>query len=154
MNQSSSTILYQLIWQTRRLFQQLRSVSDELLEGYDINTSQRAVLEFLHQQQPQTVPQIAREKLVSRQHIQIVVNDLLALDLIKSLENPSHKRSQLISLNRKGKTLFESVKKKEAVLLKKMADKFSEQELSTSLNTLKSIDSFLASGDWKRSKKF
>lgn len=153
MNQPSTTKLYQLIWQIRRLFQQLRSVSDELLEGYDINTSQRAVLEFLHQQQPQTVPQIAREKLVSRQHIQIVVNDLLALDLIESVENPSHKRSHLISLTRKGKTLFESAIKREAVLLKKMAGKFSEQELSAALNTLKSIDGYLASGEWKRSKK-
>ncbi len=151
MNKSPPSALYRVIWQTRRLFQRLRSTSDELLEGSGINTSQRAVLEFLNQQQPQTVPHIAREKSVSRQHIQIIVNDLLALELIESVENPAHKRSPLIQLTRKGKVLFESVQKKEAAFLKTTEKQFSQKELATTLNTLKSIDDYLASGDWKHS---
>ncbi len=65
---------------------------------HSLQASQRAVLEFLSQQQAQIVPQIAREISVSRQHIQTVVNDLLALGLIEAVENPTHKRSSLIQL--------------------------------------------------------
>ena len=79
-----TSTLYQLTWQIRRLFQRLRTTSDELLDGTGINASQRAVLEFLHQQQPQTVPQIAQGKSVSRQHIQTVANDLLIHELIEN----------------------------------------------------------------------
>ena len=110
------------------------------------------MLEFLHIKQPQTVPKIAHEKSVSRQNIQVIVNDLLALELIESVENPAHKRSALIQLTSKGKALFESIQEKEASLLKTMEKKFSKKELTTTLNTLKSFDNYLASGDWKRSK--
>jgi DNA-binding MarR family transcriptional regulator len=145
--------LYQLIWQTRRLFQRLRTTSDELLDGTGINASQRAVLEFLHQQQPQTVPQIALGKSVSRQHIQTVVNDLLIHELIETVENPTHKRSPLIQLTSTGTRLFNTIQKKESRLLKKMGKKYSQQELTDALNTLKSIDDYLASGTWKRTNK-
>ncbi len=151
MRKSHPSAIYQLIWQTRRLFQRLRSTSDELLEGSGINASQRAVLEFLYQKQPQTVPQMAREKSVSRQHIQIIVNDLLALELIESVDNPAHKRSPLMQLTSKGCGLFESIQKKEAAILKKMEKQFSQKELITASNTLKSFDDYLASGDWKHS---
>ncbi len=151
MKKSAPSVLYQLIWQTRRLFQRLRSTSEELLEGSGINASHRAVLEFLHLKQPQTVPGIANEKSVSRQHIQTVVNDLLGLGLIHSIENPAHKRSSLLQLTRRGKTLFESIQKKEALFLQKMEKQFSEKELISALNTLKSIDDYLASMNSKLS---
>jgi len=153
VHKSPLSTLYKLIWQTRRLFQRLRITSDELLLGSGVNSSQRAVLEFLYLKQPQTVPKIAHEKSVSRQHIQVIVNDLLTLELIESVENPAHKRSALIQLTSKGKALFESIQEKEASLLKTMAQKFSQKDLTTTLNTLKSFDDYLASGDWKRSKK-
>jgi len=153
MYPSSPSTLYQLIWQTRRLFQRLRSTSDELLDGAGVNTSQRAVLEFLYRQQPQTVPQIAREKSVSRQHIQTVVNDLFELELIEAVENPAHKRSPLIQITSAGETLFKSIRKKEAILLKTMEKKFSQRDLTTTLSTLKSIDDYLTSGDWRRATK-
>ena len=80
--------MYQLVWWTRRLFQQLRVTSEELMEGTGINASQRAVLEFLYGHPAQTVSQMAREKNVSRQHIQTVVNNLLeipaALDALRA----------------------------------------------------------------------
>jgi DNA-binding MarR family transcriptional regulator len=153
MPNTSASTLYQLIWQTRRLFQRLRATSEDLLVGRGINTGQRAMLEFLHLKQPQTVPQIAREKSVSRQHVQTVANSLLALKLIESVENPDHKRSPLLKLASKGKALFESIQKDEAVFIRLMEKKFSQKELTTALNTLESFDGYLASGDWKRDKK-
>jgi len=148
-----TSTVYQLIWQTRRLFQRLRTTSDELLNGTGINSSQRAVLEFLNQQQAQTVPQIAREKSVSRQHIQSVVNDLLTLELIEAVENPTHKRSPLIQLTIAGTRLFKSIQNNEAALLKKIEKKYSKQELTIALNTLKSLDDYLSSHSWNRTNK-
>jgi DNA-binding MarR family transcriptional regulator len=149
MQKSQAT--YQLIWQTRRLFQRLRAVSEELLVGIGVNTSQRAVLEFLYQEKPQTVPQIAQERSVSRQHIQTVVNQLLTLGLIASSENPAHKRSSLIQLTRRGQNRFRSIQEREADFLETLAREFSREELTTTVNTLKALDTYLASGNWKQS---
>jgi DNA-binding MarR family transcriptional regulator len=149
MNSSRAKTLYQLIWQTRRLFQRLRATSDELLDATGINSSQRAVLEFLHGQPPQTVPAIARERTVSRQHIQTVVNDLLELGLVEAIDNPSHKRSPLIRITAAGEALFASIRANEQALLKEMAKRFSSQDLRVALATLESLDGYLASDDWK-----
>ena len=153
MPEFAQTNLYQVIWQTRRLFQRLRSTSEELLASTGINASQRALLEFLHRQEPQTVPQIAREKSVSRQHIQLVANELLSLKLITTTENPGHKRSNLLRLTAKGKTLFESIQKKEAVLINFLEKKFEQENLYTTFETLQSIDEYLASNNWKHEIK-
>ena len=152
MTDSSSSSLYQVIWQTRRLFQRLRASSEDLLVGTGINASERALLEFLYGQQPQTVPQIAREKSVSRQHIQSVANELLSLKLIDSLSNPDHKRSRNLKLTAKGQALFESIRNKETAVLSLMEKRFRQEEIVTTIETLKSIDDYLASEDWKHEK--
>jgi DNA-binding MarR family transcriptional regulator len=153
MNDSRNDGIYGVIWQTRRLFQRLRAASDDLLAGTGINASQRALLEFLHRQQPQTVPQIARQKSVSRQHIQSVANELLALGLIAAENNPGHKRSRLLRLTGKGRALFEAVRRKEAGVLERMQEDFDTNQLATTIDTLESIDAWLASKDWKKDMK-
>ncbi len=128
-------------------------MSEDLLSDTEVNTSQRALLEFLHRHQPQTVPQIAREKSVSRQHIQTVANELLSLELISSTRNPEHKRSRHLVLTAKGKSLYESIRKQETVLIKHMENFFSHEELATTLETLRTIDGYLSSGEWKNHGK-
>lgn len=142
--------IYQLVLSTRRLFQQLRTVSDELLEDTGINASQRAVLEFLMENQPQTVSGMAREKSVSRQHIQILVNDLSALKLIKLQDNPAHKRSPLITITEQGKNLFKKIVRKESKILEILADKFSEKDIAVSIRTLNSLSDYLRSTKWNK----
>ena len=99
------------------------------------------------------MPQIAREKSVSRQHIQLVANELLSLKLISTTENPGHKRSNLLRLTAKGRDLFESIQKKEAVLIKFLEKRFRQEDLSITLETLESIDEYLASNNWKHEIK-
>lgn len=141
------TTIYQLVWQTRRLFQHLRAVSESLLEGTGINTSQRAVLEVLNNKQSMSVPQIAQQLTVSRQHIQIIVNELQALDLLAAIDNPAHKRSPLMATTKAGAKLFESIQKSEAEILETIQKGFSKQDLLTTTKTLESFNAKLASSD-------
>lgn len=143
--------MYELVWRTRRLFQQLRASGDELLQGTGINASQRAVLEFLNLRQPQTVSNMAREKNVSRQHIQTVVNDLLELGLVEARDNPAHKRSPHILLSTDGKKLFRKITQKESRVLEVLAKEFNEKDIETSINTLTAFENCLASKSWKKS---
>lgn len=148
----ASSSMYQLVWQTRRLFQHLRVVSDEMLESTDINTSQRAVLEILFPKQVYSVPQIAQQLSVSRQHIQVIVNELQLLSLVKAVENPAHKRSPLIATTEAGTRLFEAIQKKEAELLEPIQKNFSKKDLATTLKTLKAFDDHLTSNEQERNQ--
>ncbi len=150
MNDTTKSQLYEVIRCTRHLFQQLRAVSDELHEDIDATASQRAVLEFLDQYNSQTVPQIARERSVSRQHIQAIVNELLARGLVETVDNPTHKRSSFIQLTSSGKRLFKSIKEREIKLLEMIEKQFTSTELQTTTQTLGAIDQFLKSGRWRQ----
>lgn len=150
MKDTIKSQLYEVIWCTRRLFQQLRAVSEELHEDIGVSASQRAVLVFLEQHEPQTVPQIARDRSVSRQHVQAIVNELLTRGLVEAVVNPSHKRSSLIKMTSSGKRLFNEIKERETKLLEKMETQFSMTDLQITIKTLQDIDQFLKSGRWRR----
>lgn len=145
----ASTPIYQLVWHTRRLFQRLRTVSEELMESFYINVPQRAVLEFVVRQESLPVPQIAQHLSVSRQHVQVMVNELQELELVEAVENPGHKRSPLIKATDAGIKLFKTIQTREAASLAKLEGKVSEQDIATTLRTLKTLDDYMASSDWK-----
>ena len=47
---------------------------------------------------PMTVPQIAQHRRVSRQRIQVMVDEYVAEGHLAFAANPSHKRSKLVTL--------------------------------------------------------
>jgi len=143
----------QLVWQTRRLFQRMASESNDLLSKFGINASHRAVLQFLDHKEPETLANMARAQDVSRQHIQQIVNELLAQGLVESIENPDHKRSFLVRRTNSGETLFANIAEMESVLFKTIGKEFSRTDLHTAVETLKTFNSYLHSTAWSDVKK-
>ncbi|SHO59105.1 HTH-type transcriptional regulator MhqR [Vibrio quintilis] len=135
----SAQALYKITVQTRRLYQLLRCVSDRQLEQFGINSSHRSLLEYLYHNPSQTVPQIADQKLVSRQHIQTIVNSLSERGLVVFISNPNHKRSSLVRLTRAGEEMFESVQITESALLEKVGLNFPQAGLEHASQTLDQI---------------
>lgn len=56
------------------------------------------LLRSLKKNGPQTVPQLARGREVSRQHVQILANGLVEQGLAEFIDNPAHKRSRLLRI--------------------------------------------------------
>lgn len=67
-----------------------------------VSVPMRAVLEFIRAHEAHTVSGIARARSVSRQHIQMIVNDLLDAGLVERTDNPNHLRAPLIGLTVEG----------------------------------------------------
>ena len=100
---------YRITWLIRRLFRAMGQKANDRLSGLGLTAADRAVLEFLSTTDGLTVPEIAARYQVSRQHIQVTVNGLVGKGLLKTKENPQHKRSPLIALTARGKKLFASI---------------------------------------------
>lgn len=137
--------LYPLIWKIRRVFQQLRTISDAMLEDLEINASQRAILELLSTEVKMSVPKMAKQLNVSRQHVQVLANELQAKGLVDSTQNPAHKRSPLFFITKPGLKLFASATEREQELLAMLQPSFSKAGLATSLKTLESLEELLES---------
>jgi DNA-binding MarR family transcriptional regulator len=103
-----------LLNEVRMLFHRAVQVAEELHADEPVTPGMRAVLEFLSRTGPASVPQIARRRFVTRQHIQALVNRLLEQGLVALDQNPAHRRSALVTLTPPGRRLIERILKREA----------------------------------------
>jgi DNA-binding MarR family transcriptional regulator len=131
--------LYAVIRDIRLCFNLLRARADEMHKDLGVSASMRAVMESLAGGDEKTVPEIARSRGVSRQHIQVIVNGLTKAKLIEARDNPDDKRTFLISLTDTGRVAFYEIQKREALELRRLSEGFSTDELNATLNTLQKL---------------
>ena len=103
--------------QARLMLHRSVALVERLHEGTGVSVSMRAVLEFLRSNGDHTVSAIARARGVSRQHIQVIVNDLAEDGLVARLDNPNHRRAPLISLTDPGEAAIDGMHARERSLL-------------------------------------
>ncbi len=128
--------LYQCTRLIRSCFHQLKALGDELHKDLGVTVAMRAVMESLAEDGKQTVPQVAQAKAVSRQHIQVNVDELAKARLVTFQENPGHKRSPFVALTKKGTTTFAGMRRREARILEQIAGSFTSAELNHTSDTL------------------
>ena len=131
--------LYALIKDIRLSFNLLKALANEMHKDLGVNASMRAVMENLSGGERKTVPDIARSRGVSRQHIQVIVNRLNRIKLTEVTDNPVDKRTLLVSLTKQGEHVFNQIQEREAVELQRLSEGFSADELNLTLNTLGKI---------------
>ncbi len=136
---SKAEQLYRLICQVRACFQALKVMADDMHADLGITASMRAVLEAVCDTPRQTVPEIARAKGVSRQHIQVNVDALLAQSLVAVTANPSHARSAHIVPTPAGRKAFAQIRKREQLALDRMATGLSMSALIDASRTLNAV---------------
>jgi DNA-binding MarR family transcriptional regulator len=125
-----------LLNEVRLLYHRIVQVGEELHEDESATLGMRAVLEFLLRNGPTTVPDIARSRNVTRQHIQILVNVLLEDGLVELEDNPLHRRSSLVAFTKHGKRVIERMRKRESKLYETTNFGVKRSELKTATRTL------------------
>lgn len=105
--------LDRLIDELRLTINQVVQTAERLHAGEPVTLAMRAVLEFLQRNGSAAVPDIARQRRVTRQHIQVIVNDLLDASLVRLEPNPRHKRSSLVALTAEGEQTIERMRERE-----------------------------------------
>jgi DNA-binding MarR family transcriptional regulator len=143
-------VLGAVINETRSLFHRLKVVAKELHAEDNITAGKRGVLLDLRRLGPQTVPQLARIRPVSRQHIQSLVNQLYAAQFVEFIENPAHRGSPLVRLTAPGSDLTDRIMRREATPLNRAAGRVPRTDLERTLGALRAINAYFDSGDWKQ----
>lgn len=116
---------------------------EELHTDLDVSTPERAVLEFLVRNGSTTVPDIARARGVSRQHIQTIVNGLLARSLVQTAINPAHRRSSLLVLTAGGSALIEEMLDRERLVMADRLEGITEASMTEAADVLAAVRSRL-----------
>jgi DNA-binding MarR family transcriptional regulator len=145
---SRANALFTVLEETRALFHRLKVVVEQIHKEGQMSGGLRGVMRTLVAEGPQTVPQMARTRPTSRQHIQVLVNRLLELGLVELVDNPAHKRSRLVNLTPAGKKRIDAMNRREAALMQRLRVDISEKNLSSTARTLKNLRELFESGKW------
>ncbi|HZQ72853.1 MAG TPA: MarR family transcriptional regulator [Burkholderiales bacterium] len=133
-----------LIGTIRQLFHLLREAAAALHGELGVSASMRSVMESLSREGAATVPQLARERAVSRQHVQRTVDQLLERRLVHLESNPAHKRSPRIALTPRGEAQFRAMGEREKSVLERIARSLTASEAHVALRALGKMKSGLA----------
>jgi len=147
MTDSSTDTGYQIVWLVRRLFRAMSETADSYLKEDDLTAADRAVMEFLYPKERLSVPSIASKYRVSRQHVQVTINRLRGVGLVRAEPNPQHKRSQLFRLSELGCETFAEIRHNEASVVQKLFADLDRQDIDTTRRLLKSLLARCESGE-------
>lgn len=142
--------VYTVFWRTRRLFQRLGTEFQPVPGGAELSGAQRAVLEFLDRGGMQTVPEIARQRSVSRQHIQVSVNALLTAGWVEDLPNPAHRRSALIAITAAGRERLRAAQAIETQIATAIGEHFDATALIATAHMLDELEKFFDTPTWRK----
>ena len=133
---------------TRALFHRLSAVADAVHRVAGLRAGPRGVLQDLYQNGPRTVPDMARARPVSRQHIQVLVNGLLERGEVELLPNPAHARSKLVALTDVGMASFDAIRHREAGVLERLPVEAGTDELGEAANVLRDLKAAFEDPEW------
>jgi DNA-binding MarR family transcriptional regulator len=131
--------------ETVRLFHRMKAVAEALHGNGEVSAGRRGILRDLDRLGPKTVPQLARMRPVSRQHIQSLVDPMAEQGLVEFQHNPDHKRSKLIAITDKGRAFVNEMFEREAVLFETLGVQIDHADLETTARTLRAMREALAS---------
>jgi len=94
--------LFNLGMEVIHTYFRLRAAGEKIGATTPAGAGSWGLLRSLAGEGPQTVPQLARARPVTRQHIQTLANELADQGLIEFIDNPAHKRSKLLAVTPTG----------------------------------------------------
>lgn len=145
----TSIELYQdLFEEIRRMHNRLRWLGDQVHQKAGQTSAKRSLLLSLHREGACTVPDLARERLVSRQIIQTQINLLVEEGLVKSRPNPRHKRSKQMVLTARGRGVVDKMLKREEELLRNAGAPISRENFEETVANLKSLREHLEGSEF------
>ena len=88
---------------------------------------------------PLTVPQIAQMRPTSRQRMQRLADELAAEGLVEFVDNPRHRRSQLVRLTSKGEARYRDMSAQLIAIASTMGAGLSEAEIRKTSEILRAL---------------
>ena len=150
MNRDQRQAFEPLSRAVRSLFHKMGAGVTLLHETSGITGGMRAVLESVVEGGSQTVPEMARARPVSRQHIQTLVNELLDAGYVEYRDNPAHRRSKLVAPTRVGEAAFAALRARETAALTRLALDIDAQELERATQALTQLIERFQGPAWQK----
>ena len=136
---ASPDLLGGLVEETYRLYFALRR-ADTLLHGeHETTEVERGPLFNLLTDGPRSVPDLARERSVTRQRMQQIVNRLRELELVERRPNPASDKSPLFALTTGGRRKVKAMLARERKMYRNLMGGMTARKLRSAQNVLQTL---------------
>ncbi len=133
---TTAEVLMNLLEEVVAVHQRLQTIIEELHGPSELTRACRGILRDLYRLGPRTVPQLARNRPVSRQNVLMLVHRLVKEGMVEFSRNPEHRRSHLVRLTPRGKELLEEMWGREMALLNNLELDIPLDDLQAAANVL------------------
>lgn len=131
--------LAELAWTVHDVYFRLKEPADRLTAPHGQSPSRYALLRDLALRGPASVAQIAKARATVRQAVQRLADAVTADGLTEYVQNPAHKRSNLLSLTNRGWSVIQAIAEDEAVGFDQLAQGFSPSDLRIASRVLRAF---------------
>jgi DNA-binding MarR family transcriptional regulator len=128
-----------LALEVRACFNRLKALGERLHAGSGVTLAMRAVLEALVRGGERPSATIARERGVTRQHVQALVDALVAAGLAATRPNPADRRAPLVAVTAEGRERFAAMRAREADAFAGLARRLAGHDLEAARRTLAAL---------------
>lgn len=119
---------------------------DRLVRPFGLTSARWQIMGAIaYADRPQPVAWLARDLGANRQNVQRIVNELSSEGLVAFAANPRHKRAQLVVLTTEGRAAYDAALGVWDVAAAELAEGFSPEALTTSLQVLRTLRDKLTS---------
>lgn len=140
-------VLANLLKEIRNNYQLLKKGAEFVHKGSDLSVGVRGVIEILHDHGGMTVPHLAKIRHLSRQSMQVMVDQMQNVGWVVAKPNPFHKKSSIIELTEEGKKAYKNMQEQEIKQMKRLDIDIPAKKLEDALKLVehinKRIDEFL-----------
>jgi DNA-binding MarR family transcriptional regulator len=126
------------VFELFRTYSRMNSAGDEITKPFGLSSARWRVLGSACQS-PKTVSAIARERGLTRQSVQQIVDSLTREGLTKLIDNDRHKTAKLVAPTREGKSVLLRLNQKATGWMNWVGDSASRSDLDVTIRTLKKI---------------
>jgi DNA-binding MarR family transcriptional regulator len=126
------------VFELFRTYSRLNSAGDDIARGFGLSAARWRVLGSACES-PKTVSAIARERGLTRQSVQQIVNSLLEERLAKLIENKDHKSAKLVAPTPVGKRAILDLNRQATGWMNGIADAVSAKDLETATRVLERL---------------
>ena len=135
-----------LVLEVFRLNGALIAAGDELVADLDITSARWQVLGAIAlQPSPAPVVRLAESMGLARQSVQRIADELARENIVAYTDNPNHRRAKLVTLTRKGQSLYAAATRRQTPWAAALTAGVSAKDLETTLRTLRRLRDHLIS---------
>ncbi|MCG8509750.1 MAG: MarR family transcriptional regulator [Rhodospirillales bacterium] len=139
MKRADGELLHGLLKTLYGAWKAVDEVDEAVHRSCGLSGSQSRSISHLIEGGPMTISDLAFERGVSRQSVQVAVSDLVERGFVRLEDNPRHKRAKLLHVTELGLSRFNAAQEAEFEILRKAFPDLDRDDVATAIRVLRMV---------------